>query len=425
VRILGGILGVIAFAGLADGDIQVALACGFFSWLCFSAAEDEAPAAHATASSPPPKTSVPPQPSPRTRDLEVSIQKGSMGEDPDSPTVWHVRLRGSVPQHNRRLSLWTSVLCETGACFTPSSRYHEDTTPAYLHKTIIGQRSGWTTWSRVGVVIPGILQPARGGQQTVRIVTRLIDSRNPPPLEFGLISNENHPGLIWTQITERRHTFSGKGYEETAEEGPHSRALAIKLAVAIAFADTGGFTEEEASVIQKWMTLQLSHYEGQPGPRKTLKKLLNDALKEAHALGNIGKQGRKRLAHGLGEIGEQTDHYIALALCIDVMVSDRVADSNELQAIREIAEGLSLDSANVQELLHTRMTQLDLDTEQGSAEDFLGIDPKWDKKKICKSIRTQFQTANSDLMVLTEQVEKKNVQRQLDALAVLHKKYKC
>jgi tellurite resistance protein len=240
-----------------------------------------------------------------------------------------------------------------------------------------------------------------------------------------LILDQSHPGLIWAETTKRRHTFSGKGYEETAEEGPLSRALAIKLAVAIAFADTGGFTEEEASAIQKWMTLQLRRYEGQPGPRGTFKKLLNDALKEAHALGNIGKQGRKRLAHRLGKIGEQTDHYTALALCIDVMVSDRVADSNELQAIREIAEALNLDSANVQELLHTRMTQLDLDTEQGSAEDFLGIDPKWDKKTICKSIRTQFIRANADLSVLTDQVERRNVQRQLDALGDLHKKYKC
>jgi uncharacterized tellurite resistance protein B-like protein len=204
-----------------------------------------------------------------------------------------------------------------------------------------------------------------------------------------------------------------------------AKALAIRLAVAVAFTDKGGFTAEEASSIRNWMVLQLRSYEGQPRTEQRLKELLNDALKEAHALGNIGKQGRKELAGRLVKIGKKTDHFIALALCIDVMVSDRVADSDELQAIREISEDLNLDRESVQQLLHTKTTQLDLDAEQGSAEEFLGIDPEWDKKKICKSIRTQFMKANDDLMVLEDEVEKRNVQRQLDALAVLHKKYKC
>jgi tellurite resistance protein len=425
VKIIGAILGLIAFASLGGGEYGVTVGLSFLAWFCYligrGADEEAVPQVSPQA----PTTSIPRQPSPRTHPLEVSIQEGPMGTDPDSPLVWNVRLRGSVPQLNHRLSLWTSVLHEEGPCVTSVSQYHEPTTSAYLHARNIGQTSGWKNWTRIGVVIPEILQLPRGGQQTVTIVTRLIASANPPPLEFGMILDQSHPGLIWAETTERRHTFSGKGYKETAEEGPVARALAVRIAVAIAFADKGGFSMEEASTIHKWMTLQLRSYEGQPGPRGTFKELLNDTFKEAHALGNIGKQGRKRLARRLVKTGEKTDHYRAMALCIDVMVSDRVADSNELQAIREIAESLSLDPESVQDLLYTRTTQLDLDTEQGSAEDFLGIDPEWDKKKICKSIRTQYGKANDDLMVLEDKVQRRNVQRQLDALAVLHKKYKC
>jgi hypothetical protein len=421
---IAGFLGMASISALLAGELVLFLALGFFALFLAGLAE-EMKDTEKQVSPQASTTPLPRQTSPRTHSLEVSIQEGSMGTDPDSPLVWHVRLKGPVPPLNHRLNLWTSVVHEAGPCFTSLSQYQETTTPAYLHVRNIGQTSGWKNWTRIGVVIPGILQPPRGGRQTVMIVSRLIDPANPPPLEFGFILDQDHPGLIWAETTNRIHTFSGKGYEEAAEEIPSARALAIRLAVAIAFTDKGGFTNEEASAIQKWMKLQLRPYEGQPGPRGALKELLNDAFKEAYALGNIGKQGRKKLAGRLVKIGEKTDHFIALALCIDVMVSDRVADSDELQAIRKIAEDLSLDTEDVQQLLHTRTTQLDLDTEQGSAEDFLGIDPGWDQGKICKSIRTQFGKANDDLMVLTDPVGRGNVERQLEALAALHKKYKC
>lgn len=364
--------------------------------------------------------------------LEIKAVQGRLSTDPDSPRVLKIRLRGSLPENKRGrdTSLWTSVLIKDGRSLkpvkTPVEQFWEEGTDTYLHRNRMGQTSNWPQWSDIGVVIPEILVPPRGGQQTIHILARIVDTANPPAVTNGRVAKESHPGILWTGKLVWDHTFPDHGYLdelETLEAYEEVRTLAVRISVGIAFVDETGFDKKEGAAISDWMETQVRG--SPPHLSESLKHALNHAFRESYQAGNIGRRKLNTLARRLLAIGGLTDRYRAIALCATVMAADGVADATEMQSIHHLARKLDLDPPKVSELIRERTTQLDLDVEQSSAEDFFGIDPSWDRDETCRFIRKEFTQTNGILSVLPPGVERENVKKQQEALAQLHKKYGC
>ena len=367
-----------------------------------------------------------------TETLEIKAAQEYLSGNADSPRVLRIRLRGSLPENKRgrETSFWTSVLVKDGSSLKPVKTavelYSEAETDAYLHRTRMGQTSDWPGWSNLGVVFPEILIPPRGGEQTIEILSRIVDTANPPPIRNGRVATKSHPGILWTGKIVRNHTFSGRGYLdefEALEAHEETRTLAVRIAVGVAFVDETGFDKQEGAAISGWMETQVRNFH--PHLRESLKRALNHAFKDSHQAGNIGKRRLDGLAAKLLAVGGVTDRYRAIALCATVMAADRVADASEMATIHSLARKLDLDAQRVQELIRERTTQLDLNANQSSAEDFYGIDPSWDRDKICRFIRGEFTQTNGMLSVLKPGIERENVKKQQEALARLHKKYGC
>ena len=347
-------------------------------------------------------------------------------------TGWKVKrimFRGAMPNHRDiNISFALSAFDVTGGddsvkpVFSVAEAAQEDNTICYQMNGDfgrVGAGSALTEWVQLGVVIPELLQPPYSGSREIDIVVRMFNTQDPPTIVAGMALDDGES--IFFRTLSFTHQFTDKGYEEASKDREEAQAISLKIGVAVAMAD-GSLDDPEGDVLKNWIVKEISAYSD--SKQKSLKKMYNDALKEGFALAAEGRLSLSDLVDRLAEIGDKKTKYDAVELCLDVMAADGVADAEEMNVIRSVAEALDLDADEIEKMRQAVTLNLsaELTSEEG-LESLVGIDPSWSDEQKSKHLRAEFQKWSNRLNAMSEGEERDNAQSMLDNIAELRKKY--
>lgn len=360
--------------------------------------------------------------------MEARIVDTTLGDDEEGAPVKAIEVKGLFPVDTaRHVAFVTSMFDETSGEFEPVismiEMFQEPDNTIYQHLSEIGQVSsdqGYIRWTRIGGVIPDILQPPIGGTRQLVLILRLVDTDDMPVIQHGF-EDPDHTRSLWHTSFKFEFTFNEKGYEEAAEHRDHARGLSVKIGMAVAMAD-GTLYESEGKTLKEWILKTISPYGDEK--RENLKALYNSAMKDAHSLAKSGDLSLSDLTEELNEIAEKSTKYEAVQLCFDVMAADGVADAEELKVINKVADALELDFDEIEKMRDQKIIDLGtgLDS-QASIEEIIGIEADWSSDEIKRHLRTEFQKWNNRLNTLSEGEERDNAQQMLDLIADARKKY--
>ena len=318
---------------------------------------------------------------------------------------------------------WSETDEEWEPVLSAIETFQEPTNIVYQNVMEVGQvapNQGFVSWVRLGIVLPDILQPPYSGNRQMVALLRMIDLDNEPSIHFGRHETDD-PGLLWTGVLKFEYNFLDKGYSEAAEHRDEARAITLKIGIAVAMAD-GSLDASEGECLKEWIIRTIDTFTGDK--QAELKRLYNDAMREAYAQATQGNLSLSPLTARLNEIGDKKLKYDAIELCFDVMAADGVADAAEMKIIHQVADALGLDLDEMEKLRDQKIVGLDSSiSDQASVEDLLGIEPTWDPELIKKHLRTEFQKWNNRINTLSEGDERDNAQRMLDVIAQARKKY--
>jgi len=307
-----------------------------------------------------------------------------------------IEMRGMFPiiKHTN-LGVVTSLLDVTDSTdrsplFSFIDDLQEENSHAYQHKGEIGNMAvgyGTREWVHVALIIPDMLQPPYGGTRRLEVRVRLIDLDNPPIIKLGFLVDDRG-GILWSRALQFEHTFSIKGYIESAENRHKAQALSIQIAMAVAMSD-GELHESEGKVIHDWVVKAISSFEGDR--KEELKKIYNEAMKTAYS----NPQPLFELTEQLNEIGEKKTKYDAIELSYDVMRADGKMASGELNILRKISESLDIDPKILEEIEGEKLVRVDVSQLEDYCDKFLGIDSSWDKERIKNHLNSKFREWNN------------------------------
>ena len=360
--------------------------------------------------------------------LEIRFSDKRVGETGSKFLAKEIEAKGVFPVNRTvQVGFITSVFDKTSGTLEPVisaiEGFQEPDNVVYQHSVEVGSLSlgqGLPYWVRLGVVLPGILQPPVGGERRLIAVLRMVDMDNLPVINHGF-AQQDQSGLLWTSALEFDYIFDEKGYQETVENRDESMALALKVAMAVAMAD-GSLNELEGQILKTWVIRAIEPFNEQK--REYLKGLYNDAMRDAYHAARDGSLSLSELTHRLNDIGEKRTKYEAIELCFDVMAADRVADPEEMKTIRQVAESLDLDLEEIERIRDQKIVNLDTSVSaQASVEDLLGIEGDWTRERIRKHLGIEFQKWNNRLNTLAEGTERDNAQRMLDLIAEARRKH--
>ncbi len=361
---------------------------------------------------------------PQIMPFEIRLQDVQVEPaDRDIPAK-EIQARGAFPlKETKNIAAWISLLDESTEQPLPVmcviDQLQEDDSPAYFMKAefgIVGPNHAISDWAQIGAVFPEILQPPYGGQRTLTVVVRLVDSFEPPRMRFGYLPDET--GLLWTGKIKFTHHFDEKGYTEIAAHRKESQILTLKIAMAMAMSD-GSLDKKEGELMRQWVKRSIRSSSGEEDSR--MKEIFNQTLRESNAEAKEGSLSLQPLASRLNDIGETSGKYQAFELASQIMAADHKADPSEIKALSDLAEWLGLDNKRVTEMMDASFVQLDLNIST-SVEDLLGIKLDWSDERVKKYLTSEFSKWNSRLNTLPEGKERDNVQCLLERIAAARKK---
>ncbi len=336
--------------------------------------------------------------------------------------------KGIIPiSYKTHVGFVTSVFDGVGEDIRPVislvDGFKEGESTAYQQIVDLGSieaNQGFTQWVQIGVVIPQVLYPPEGGDRKLTIISRIINMDDPPDIYLGYCDTAED-GLLQVLSTPTDFFYDGKGYSESAADRDKARSLAIKLGMSVAMAD-GSLDDSEGNVIKHWISKTIAPFSDEK--QESLKELYNNALREAYSDAQSGSLSLSDATEELNHLADLPQKYEAIELCFEVMAADGVADENELKVIKNVAEALSLDFDEIENLRDKHLLKLDVATEkQASIETILHISPDWTHEKINKHLREEYTKWNNRLNTLGEGRERDNAQQMLDRIAEARKKY--
>jgi tellurite resistance protein len=360
--------------------------------------------------------------------LEARLVDTTLNDESDGLALKAIEVKGVFPlDTTRHVGFMISVFDETDGEKKPVlsavEMFQEPNSIVYQYISELGEVSpdqGYVGWSRVGGVIPEILQPPVGGKRKFTIFLRFVDLDDMPVIQHGFRVPDG-PDALWITSLEFEYVIDEKGYEEAAEHRDHARSLSVKVGMAVAMAD-GTLDDSEGEALREFVQKSIAPFSDEK--RDYLKDIYNDAMKEAHAASKKGDLSLSDLTAELNEIADKTSKYETIELCFDVMAADGVADAEELKVIRKVSEALGLDFDEIDKMRDKKIIGLETNLgTQANIEDILGIEKDWDADKIKKHLLTEFQKWNNRLNALSEGDERENAQQMLDLIAEARKKY--
>lgn len=360
--------------------------------------------------------------------FQIRLKDDKINELPNSPTVKEVQCKGLFPiRSQRNVGVVISVFDDTSGELQPVismlEEFQEENNVVFQHSSKIGRVSpsqGFVDWVSMGAVIPDIIQTPQSGKRKIEVIVRLIDLNNPPIINQGF-HQKSARGILWQKSLRFDWEFTEKGYEEAAEHREEATSIALKIGVAVAMAD-GSLHDKEGNILKNWVLRNVEPYQGEK--KKELKETYNSALREGYQQAQNGELVLGKLTKRLNDIGEKRNKYEAVELSYDVMAADGVADSEELQTIKNVAKSLGLDIEEVNALRDKKLVGLDSSSADGAdIEEILGIDPNWSDEKIKEHLRKEFSKWNNRLNTLPEGEKRENAQKMLDLISEARDKY--
>ncbi len=115
--------------------------------------------------------------------FEIRVTESRMGDDGDGPLIMEIEGRGLIPVGGpTNVGFMTSVFDVTDGDPEPVLSHMEDFQEpgSIIFQHVIGlgfvdADQGFGDWSRVGVVLPDILQPPVGGHRRIQVFVRIVD----------------------------------------------------------------------------------------------------------------------------------------------------------------------------------------------------------------------------------------------------------
>lgn len=360
--------------------------------------------------------------------LEARLSDAHLSDDPNSPLVKQVEVKGLFPvQHeDSSVAFVTSIFDNTDGELLPVisilDQWQEPGNVVFQQISEmppISPDQGFVGWQRACGIFPGFLQPPHGGEREMLIVVRLIDLVSPPTISHGFAAGE--AGILWQTSMRFTHVFKEKGYREVSEHREEAQALSVKVGVAVAMAD-GSFDGREGEVIAEWIRRAIEPFDSEK--REELKALYTGAIRDAYTAAKDNSLSLSVLTERLNEIGEAKVKYDAIELCFEVMAADGVADPEEMRTIRKIGEALDLDLTELEAMRDQKIVGLDSHISSGgNIEELLGIEPDWSDDRVNSHLRSEFQKWNNRLNALPEGLERENAQSMLDLISRARRKY--
>lgn len=361
--------------------------------------------------------------------FEVRLRDARFDEnDDDSPRVKVIECKGLIPvQRKSHIGFITSILDISSDDPEPVlcalEIFQEEDNIVFQHQVEVGETTpneGFIKWVRLGVIPIELIQPPYSGKRDLVAILRMVDLSDPPSITHGFCETE-HSGLLWQHTLTFSKLFEEKGYSEAAEHRDEAMAISLKIGVAVAMAD-GNLDDKEGDALKEWVLRAIEPFSDEK--QQVLKKLYNEAMKDAYADARNNNLSLSDMTSRLNEIGEKTTKYEALELCFDVMAADGVADKEEIRIIRKISEALELDVDEINKMRDQKIIGLDASvSDHASIEELLGIELDWGKEQTKKYLRSEFQKWNNRINTLSEGEERDNAQRMLDLIAEARKKY--
>ncbi len=355
--------------------------------------------------------------------LEIRINEDRIGDDEET-LILRIEGRGLIPvTRTMEIGFITSVFDQTDGdpvpVMTHVDIFQEPESVAYHYRSDIGEvesNVGFTEWAQLGIVIPEVLEPPKGGQRKLKILLRMIDVNNPPELFLGFGEGE-----LWGNELDYIHNHEGKGYEDRSSEQDEGRVLSIKIGMAVAMSD-GTLDDSEGLILQGWVKKMITPYSEER--QSELKELYNAAMRETHQEAKDGNLVLSDITKRLNEIDNEAVKLDAIELAFQVMSADGVADPQELETINRIAESLGIDYDEIEKFKDQNILKLDASVaSEKSMEALLDIDSDWDNEQINRHLRTLFQRWNGRLNSLDEGPEREQAQHMIDLIGKCQKKY--
>ena len=362
-----------------------------------------------------------------------------------------VECKGLMPVYSRtEIGFVTSILCkDKDRKFAPVlsmiDQCQEELTSAYQHTYEIGEvdgPGGYSDWVGIAVIIPDLIHPAYGGEQTLGVVVRLVDMNNMPSIILGYCPRSD---CIWTDSVDFKYNFKDedgkdiKGFKEEEADRDEARALSVKLGMAVAMAD-GELDDSEGKTLNKWIKKIISPYS--EDKQESLKNIYNSALKESYKLAESGNLKLTDICKQMNKVAEAPQIHEALELAHEVMAADGILDQSETKMINKIAALLEIDTDELETIRDKQLVGFkpkfvddDDDDDDDDPEDdpnggnpidvegLLGIDPTWSNKKIRAHLGKEFTKRNGRMNSLSEGAERQSAQKMLDLIAKTRKKY--
>ncbi|TXS90794.1 tellurite resistance TerB family protein [Parahaliea maris] len=361
--------------------------------------------------------------------FEVKLEDGNIDtDDKDSPIVKQIMGKGLFPVTRPvNAACITSIFDKTSGEYEPVicvlDAFQEDESLVYQHALPIGEvkpNYGFTSWVRLGVAIPQMIQPPYTGKRELVAVFRLVDIDNLPSIKHGFHQPDD-PGILWQKGIDFTWEYDAKGYLEQSEDRDEAQCLSLKLGVAVAMSD-GSLHSDEGEILKQHVMKLISPYDGDEEQR--LKEMYNTALRESYKAALSGDLAVSSLTKRLNEVADPAQKFEAVELCFEIMAADGIAEASELTLISKIASALELDLDEVNKLRDQKIVSLDASqSSSDGVESLLGIDPDWPKDKVRKHLLGEFQKWNNRLNTLDDGEERRNAQLMLEKIAEARKKY--
>ena len=354
--------------------------------------------------------------------MEVKLVDSILDDDdPDSAAIKEIHVKGAFPVTRQMDGEFiVSVFDSTDPDdFEPVisllDQFQEETTTVYQHIVDVGDIGpdvGLPEWTRIGVLIPDALQTAYKGDKQLTVIVRLVDQRSRPDITIGF--SDDTDKILWLGEASFRHRFDEPGFSEAAENLVEARALSIKIAVAVGWAD-GSLVDREGELIKDWITKTIAIYDDDE--RDNLKHQYNSAFKEAYLQAEAGTLVLSNLSSRLKEIGTKKAKFDTLELALAVMVADGRIDSEEVAIIDNVAAAIGFPEDELRKMKEPVVLQLGSTAESSEIEVILGIDPNWSELEVRNHLRREYQKWNNRLNALEVSEERDNAQRMLDLIA--------
>ena len=357
--------------------------------------------------------------------LKIRINKTNAGDDEGEGFLClEIEAKGGIPINGKTdVGFVVSVLdCteeDPAPVLTHIDSFQEPISVAYQHQTEMGDievNMGFMEWIRVGVVIPEILEPPKGGRRELKFVVRMIDLQDPPDIELGF-----GDGALWTDSLDYVYHHEGKGFQEVSQEQDEGRVLSLRIGMSVAMSD-GTLDDSEGLILKNWVTKLIRPYSEER--QSELKDLYNSAMRETYQQAKDGSLVIGDITRRLKEIDDETLKLDAIELAYQVMSADGVADSSELAIINKIAESLGVDYEELKKFKDRSILELEVTAaHEQSMEVLLEIDPSWAKEKIDRHLRDLFTKWNGRLNSLAEGSDRQQAQYMLDLIGKCQTKY--